>query len=590
MQKKDVQKLLAAYEERYPDDLTTEQYLEEYTYREHRPEADLDAQIVSACDNLHFHSAGRLGIYKAFQAADMVLLNDALYQCACEEHLYLVVSTGTDHAHCCAYGNVLYAVMAANLWDRVELLLPQSLGMSKNDYRSAVVTANLFLALWYKDPTVIEQSRLEAIAKLDTKMTQYERSSILYLLSLLDDKPDDASQHLIDLCEGVKRLDKLTADKFEKAFCIEAHGLFNLAVHLGIEGVEMPNTTNFSKELAAWQVENGSRPGKLFFDYPAPLKLINTVLVVTPPEIKLYHPYPDDPTSLKNRRDIDTDTFRDEVIDSVLRRLGFDPDAWFTHQMPDWLSYSDEEIDYVNKYHCNRLSHIRLHKNDFTGTTLPRRLFKFGTSDLMAAETLDPATGKYVWAVVARKKVHQNNVSYHSLYYSAYYESLEALAQGSTTLYQGMKKIAASMRGCEYSENGNSYCFEIGRMNVEESVREASTGYLSHRKFFGERKFADRFPERTKVTEILAVSQELICLCKEWHMDIVTRTAILELIDDNTKLYKFCEDNEIMFEGSTREILRVLDNGTERVMLDFYLIDSKRAHLKSAQTRADTMF
>lgn len=523
-------------------------------------------------------------MYGAFKTENMKLLNDALYQRACEEHLYLVVDGGTDHARCCAFGGLLYSVMAANLWERVELIMPKALGATRNANRSVVVTANLLLALWYGEPALKEQSRREAMAKLGTKMTQYERSTILYLLSLLDGKPLEASMHLKSLCEGVKRLDKNTASKFQKAFCIEAHGLFNLAVRLGIQGVEMPVASNFSRELAKWQIAGGSSHGSLFFVYAEPLELVNAVLAVTPPAIKLYQPCADDAAG-----NIHSGAFRDEIRDAVLRHIGLDPDMWFIHQMPHWLVCSDEEKAFINKYHCNRLSCIRLHRDDFGGGVLPRRMLRFGTSELMAAEVPDIDSGKHLWAVVVRKKKYQNKVSYYSLYYSAYYESLEALLRGSTVIYRGMKRLATSMTGREYAEKGISYCFEVGRMNVAKSVSEASAEYLSHRMFFGDRRPADGFSESIRIAEIPEVTQELELLCRGWHMDIGEIRAVLEAANGEARLYSICDDEEIKFAGSISEILRVLDNGVERVMLDFYLTDSKRAHLKSAQTVADEM-
>ncbi len=582
MKENDIAGLLDAYEKQYPDYLTIERYLDAYTYWHYEPAKDLDDLISSICYNMEHCSAGRLGIYQAFQTGDMATLNDALYQYACEKHLNNG-SDGTDHSSCCRHGGALYHMMAANLWERVPLLMPKALGTAKN---GMVVTANLFLALWYKDPAVIEQARERAIKALNRKSTLYHRASDSYLLALLDGKIDDASQYLKDVCNGAKRLSKDYTDDFEKAFCIEAHGLYNLAIHLGVDGVEMPETTNFSKEFATWQIENGSKHGKLFLEYPAPLELVNTVFAITPPEVRLHRPHPEDRYSLPER---DTVTFRCEVRDAALRRLGLNPDDWFTHQMPEGYNYTKEELAYINKYHCNRWSHIRLHKDDFDGQ-LPRRFFKFGTSGLAAAETIDPESSKYIWAVVSRKKMHHGPATYHSLYYSAYYDSLEALVQGSTAVYRELKKIAASMEGFQYTEKGNSYCFETGIMNVDESIHGASTNYLNHRQFFGARRFSGNFPERIKVTEIFSVTQALERLCKEWHMDIPTILRILELIDNNSKLYKFCEDNEMMFEGSRSEIFRVLDNGTERVMLDFYVVDPTRAHLKSAQTVSDTMF
>lgn len=494
MKKKDIERLLKAYEEQYHDYLTTERYLDEYIYWHYEPDMDLDGQISSICYNMEFCSAGRLGIYQAFQTGDMKALNDALYQYACEKHLNNG-SDGFDHSSCCRQGGALYHIMAANLWERVPLLMPKALGMAKS---SMAVTANLFLALWYKDPAVIEQARERAIRALSRNSTLYHRSSFAYLLALLDGSIDAASEYLKDVCSGVKLLCKDYVNDFEKVFCIEAHGLYNLAIHLGIEGVEMPEATNFSKEFATWQIENGSKPGKLFLEYPAPLELVNMVFAITPPEIRLYRPHPDDRYSLPK---CDTLTFQCEVRDALLRRLGLTPDDWFTHHMPEGYNYSEEELAFINKYHCNRWSQIRLHRGDFAGQ-LPRRFFKFGTSCLAVAEVFDPESSKYIWAVVARKIMHNGPVSYHSLCYSAYYDSLEALVQGTTAVYRGLKKIASSMEECPYTENGNSFCFEAGRMDTNESIHRASTNYLNHRHFFGERRFLGNFPKRIKVTEI----------------------------------------------------------------------------------------
>lgn len=325
MEKMDIRKLLKCYEEEYPKCLTVEGYLDEYSRRCYRPDKDLGFQIHVICIELQFCSAGKQGIYRAFKTGDIALLNDALFQRACEAHLHIAVHSGYDHSQC--YGNVLPTAMAANLFERVPLLAPKQLGMAKNGYKPYVAAMNLFMALWYKEPDFIEYARKEAAAKLKTKMNRFDRASIAYLLALLDGKTEEASRHLKEMCEGIKRLDSYYTPNFDKAFCIAAHGLYNLARQLGIEGVEMPDADNFSKELALWQSENGSKPGKLFLEYPAPFELADKVLSVTPPIVTLYAPYPNDNTSLKHRRDIDATAFRDKVEADVLGRMGLSMEA-----------------------------------------------------------------------------------------------------------------------------------------------------------------------------------------------------------------------------------------------------------------------
>lgn len=82
--------------------------------------------------------------YNAFKTHDMEMLNDILYETAHLLQMCNISSTGTDHSY---YGlRITPNLLAANMMDRVKLLLPEDNGVSTSSY-IGVAIANLLMEL-----------------------------------------------------------------------------------------------------------------------------------------------------------------------------------------------------------------------------------------------------------------------------------------------------------------------------------------------------------------------------------------------------------------------------------------------------------
>ena len=69
-------------------------------------------------------------LYLAFKKRDMEYLNDVLYENAQMAQITNVSSPGTDHTYY-SY-NIMPELLAANMADRIELILPEENGLAKN--------------------------------------------------------------------------------------------------------------------------------------------------------------------------------------------------------------------------------------------------------------------------------------------------------------------------------------------------------------------------------------------------------------------------------------------------------------------------
>ena len=258
-----------------------------------------------------------LGIYESLSSGDMALLNDTLAQAARHEQNGAVHASGVDHS---LYAfRVLPELLAANLFSRVPQLVPETLGLSDNGYITGIPIINLFMALWYEREDYAEAARSQAEKCLQHKRNIAHMGLIRYLLALLDKDCDTASEQLAVICQGLRRSTDFGATKFTRGFAIQAHGWYNLSHYVyggALKGqVQIPEESNFSKELALWQQENGYVPGGMYMTYPEPLELIHAVLNAGPPATTLR--------KLPNSRKlcIDADTFKALMVQNILSEL-----------------------------------------------------------------------------------------------------------------------------------------------------------------------------------------------------------------------------------------------------------------------------
>jgi len=325
MNTNDVKKLIHCYEDENKDCLSTQDYLQGFTeaYNRHLKNAPLEKKITVLLMYVRTtHNPTGLGIYEAFKGNDMSLLNDVLYQAACIGQISNISAWGGDHSYFSFH--TIPEILASSSFARIPLLVPESLGICKNGHRAAKAKMNLIMALWYHNEMFIAEARKNAEDVLKTKLAVSDKESIAYLLSLLNDDADAASQHLDLFCAGKRKSQEYGETKFNKAFCIEAHGLFNLAHYIKNgkldSKIKMPEQSNFSQDLAQWQKDHHYPQGSLFLKYPSPLDLVNTLLLLTPPANSLYQPYSNEKGRGKPDWYIDTESYKKAIINSVIER------------------------------------------------------------------------------------------------------------------------------------------------------------------------------------------------------------------------------------------------------------------------------
>lgn len=325
MNTNDVKNLIRYYEDEHRDCLSAQDYLKSFMASYHRNLEDMPLEKKIPVLLLFLrttHNPTGFGIYEAFKCSDMSFLNDVLYQSACIEQISNISAWGGDHSYFSFH--TLPELLAGNCVSRIPLLVPEKLGMCKNGHRIAKAKMNLFMALWYHNEEFGREARKNAVDVLTTKLTMSDKASISYLLSLLDEDADAASQYLDQFCAGKKKSQEFGETKFTKAFCIEAHGLFNLAHYVlnsNLENkIKMPGQSNFSQDLAQWQKSSNYPQGNLFLKYPQPLGIINILLSIIPPANSLFQP--DLNTAGRGKSDwyINTDAYKKSVIKSVIEQ------------------------------------------------------------------------------------------------------------------------------------------------------------------------------------------------------------------------------------------------------------------------------
>lgn len=82
--------------------------------------------------------------------------------------------------------------------------------------------------------------------------------------------------------------------------------------------------------------------------------------------------------------------------------------------------YSEAELNFLSRNHCEILSEIRLVKTAFSQYEIPRRMFQYGSEYI--GEIFDEVSNQLVWTVLSKR----NGI----YYFSSYYEDLEVLEQG----------------------------------------------------------------------------------------------------------------------------------------------------------------
>ena len=233
-------------------------------------------------------------IYKSFKNYDMKQLHDTLYHFATWNQIREVnggrVPGGQFH------NDVIY-LLAGCKKDNINNAIPKEWGLCDKGNLVGTTFTNLFMAIWYDKEDFKENVKIKADKFLSTKQAIKDVATVKYLLAILDKDAKSASEHLDAVCKGASVSKDFGATKFNKAFSIETHGLYNLS-HLAYGGelagkVDMPNQKNFCEELANYQKSIGFGIGELVIVYDEPFTLLNNIFKAVPPKMVRAQPYID---------------------------------------------------------------------------------------------------------------------------------------------------------------------------------------------------------------------------------------------------------------------------------------------------------
>lgn len=134
-------------------------------------------------------------------------------------------------------------------------------------------------------------------------------------------------------------------------------------------------------------------------------------------------------------------------------------------------------------------------------------------------------------------------------------------------LYEKLKSIENLFEGDEYSEGGVSYYITFYKIDDTISLDFALKNILL------DMEAIQSFEENIVITPIKCPQNEIRKLCEEWHLREQISNKIISLIDNDKKMYRCCDDYEYISKGCVCEIFRIVENGSERILVDFYLVD-----------------
>ena len=313
MKEKDYKKLTEEYEKLNQQREDMYPLAIEDTFDVRRREIDLVCSKDSAFENkvkslLMMADKGNplLKLYLAFKKGDMEYLNDVLYENAQMEQITNVASPGTDHTYY-SY-NVMPALFAANMPDRIGLILPEENGLAVNSV-SGTPIVNIFMGIWYRNHEFLDAGLAQAEKKLGQKITGFEKAYLNCFKDIALKDTASLETDLDELCKAHSKRRDFGMTAFSKGFCIEAHAVYNM-LHWVYEGelqdkVKMPDQKNFCQELAIWQKDHDHQHGKVVTQYPDDIEIFNKMLYCEPPKMCLV-------TQGKERY-IDVDKFARDV-------------------------------------------------------------------------------------------------------------------------------------------------------------------------------------------------------------------------------------------------------------------------------------
>ncbi len=245
--------------------------------------------------------------YNAFKMQDMALLNNVLFETAHIMQISDISSTGTDHGF---YGmSITPNLLAANMMDRIKLVLPEENGLGNSTF-SGTHIANLLMAVIYKDFEYKRQALELSEKELNKKVPEYVKCWIRCMRAIVLKNCDVFNEQLVAFCKAYMKCKEFGMNGFNRRFCVEAHGLYNLAIW-AYEGelkeqIMIPQVPNFCQDLALFQEQNNFSTGEIVHIYPETMDVCNKIMRCEPPKMFLK--------GEGKKRVIDVDRFAQDVV------------------------------------------------------------------------------------------------------------------------------------------------------------------------------------------------------------------------------------------------------------------------------------
>ena len=242
---------------------------------------DNDIAVLRILAPFNIYGLLNVGIYNAYQAQDMAMLNDALFSYnRIKYYRDTMMSSGYDH---CIYFLNVMENLAGNDLPFIRKIFRRELGLTKTGHKFLVTASNLTMALLWNDEKWKEESLKAAEKFLIRKNGRADEACVQYLISLINQDIGKASAYLAESCSLYKKngLIHNFGNPFLKVFGAYIHGLYNLAYHLlpagKFELLAQPDHTVFWKEFAAYNISTGFIPGKPFIIFENELSGLNKV-------------------------------------------------------------------------------------------------------------------------------------------------------------------------------------------------------------------------------------------------------------------------------------------------------------------------
>lgn len=248
--------------------------------------------------------------YNAFKLQDMQLLNNVLFETAQLMQICNISSTGTDHGF---YGmKITPNLLAANMMERVKLVLPEENGLGNYSFAGTHI-ANLLMTIIYKDFQFKERALELSERELSKKVPEYIKCWIKCMRAIVMKDCEQFNEQLVAFCKAYMKCKEFGMNGFNRRFCVEAHGLYNLAIWAYDgelkENIVIPQVSNFCQELALFQMKGDYSIGKIVHIYPESLDICNKIMCCDPPKMFLV--------GEGKKRVIDVNRFAQDVIDKI---------------------------------------------------------------------------------------------------------------------------------------------------------------------------------------------------------------------------------------------------------------------------------